>query len=55
MLVKCNTHLISFRLPDTDEEFVSCSLHSEVERCHTHVLENPGCIIKEVSSEDGTA
>lgn len=53
--VHCGVHLISFRLPTSDEEFRSGNLHNEVERCQAHILENPKCKLEEVSSEKGTA
>jgi len=48
-IVQCNNHQVSFRLPTLDEEFISGSLHEDVERIWTHILENIDCEIEEVS------
>lgn len=42
-LVRCLIHDLEFQLPTTDEEFVSGKLHSEVEICQDHILNNPSC------------
>lgn len=38
-IVKCENHNLEFKLPTTEKEFVSGSLHDEVERCQSHLLE----------------
>ncbi len=51
MIVKCYTHKEIFKLPASDEEFISGSLHEEVEKCQVHSLENPDCIMEEITDE----
>ena len=46
--VQCNSHQVLFRLPTSDEEFISGSFHKDVERIQIHVLENIDCKIEEV-------
>lgn len=51
--IHCNVHHTSFTLPTTDEEFNSGSLHDEVEKCQTHIRENPDCRLEEAPNEEG--
>lgn len=50
-LVRCLLHDLEFKLPSTEEEFVSGVLHSEVESCQDHILQNPSCKLVGESSE----
>jgi len=51
-VVKCIIHNLEFKLPATDEEFVSGSLHDEVEKCQSHLLENPYCKLSGENNEN---
>jgi len=42
-VVRCTVHNLEFKLPSSEEEFVSGELHSEVENCQDHILNNPSC------------
>jgi len=42
-LAKCLSHNLEFQLPTSEDEFVSGKLHDEVEKCQSHLLENPSC------------
>jgi len=47
-LVKCSTHNTEFRLPSTDDEFLSGKLHSDVERISDHHQQFSVCKFVEV-------
>lgn len=36
-------HELKFKLPTKDEEFTKGTLHDEVEKCQSHLHENPKC------------
>ncbi len=42
-LVRCIIHNQKFKLPSTEGEFISGSLHDEVVKCQSHLHENPNC------------
>ena len=49
--LKCTFHQISFRLPENEGEFLSGTLHDDLDVCHSHLVENPSCNLEEDDNE----
>lgn len=50
-VVRCLVHELEFKLPTTDDEFTIGTLHNEVEKCQSHLHENPKCKLVDDSDE----
>ena len=50
--LRCVVHDNTFQIPITDEEFLSGTMHEDVERIQAHVDENHNCKIKEVKQRE---
>ena len=50
--LRCLVHYYTFRIPITDEEFISGELHEDIERIQAHIEENHNCKIKEVKQRE---
>jgi len=48
--VICQTHKIEFQLPTTEEEFLSGTLHIEVENLSEHHERYPKCRFQEIKN-----
>lgn len=49
-LIKCQIHFEEFRLPTTEEEFVSGNLHGQIEHLSEHHERFPKCRFEEVKN-----
>ena len=47
IVVKCPTHDQEYRLPTTQEEFLSGKFHDQVELCQAHIEVSPDCKFRE--------
>jgi len=46
--VECKKHKIEFQLPTVEEEYISGSLHNDIELLWNHHERHPNCVFKEV-------
>jgi len=48
LTIKCITHNVNYRIPQTNEEFLSGDYHNDVISVQDHIDEFPDCIFQEV-------
>jgi hypothetical protein len=46
----CQKHKIEFQLPTTEEEFLSGSMHDQIEAIWEHAEKSPQCKFQEVQN-----
>jgi len=49
-LVKCLLHDLEFRLPTSEDDFISGRFHDEVERCQSHIEGSSDCKFVNISN-----
>ena len=43
-LIRCNIHNVNYRLPETNEEFLSGKFHDDVIGIQDHIEQFPNCV-----------
>ncbi len=51
LAIKCNTHNVNYRLPDSSEELFSGDYHNDIKSVEEHLEKHPDCIFQEVVIE----